>query len=110
MAYTKAQREEIALSNGAFQRQVGGCLFTHARYLYDVSKSKQDRDPDETAIVLSVVANVDPFVVPMSRAVLHYPTMDGLSDVATLTDAQVMDLIPTLWPMMVSAWRGVVLE
>jgi hypothetical protein len=46
----------------------------------------------------------------MSRAVLHYPTMDGLSDVATVTDAQVMDLIPTLWPMMVSAWRGVVLE
>jgi len=72
MAYTKAQREEIALSNGAFQRQVGGCLFTHARYLYDVSRGKQDRDPDETAIVLSVVANVEPFVVPMSRAVLHY--------------------------------------
>ena len=27
-----------------------------------------------------------------------------------VNDPQVMDLIPTLWPMMVSAWRGVVLE
>jgi len=103
-------RARSARRNGAFQQQVGGCLVTHARDLYDVTRGKQDRGPDEAAIVLSVVANVEPFVVPMSRAVLHYPTMDGLSDVATLTDAQVMDLIPTLWPMMVSAWRGVVLE
>lgn len=108
MAYNKAQREEIALTNGEFQRQVGGCLYTHARYLYDTDHST--RDANEMAIILSVLADPAPFAVSASRAFLQYPSQDSLADVTSVTDNAVLTLIPTLWPMLVSAWRGVVVE
>jgi len=108
MAYSKAQREEIALNNGEFQRQIGGCLYTHARYLYDTGHST--RPADEMAIILSVLADPAPFVVATCRAFLHYPTQDSLSDVTAVTDNDVLTLVPTLWSMLVSAWRGVVVE
>lgn len=34
------------------------------------------------------------------------PTMDALTDVTTLTDAQVQTQIESAWPMLVSAWTG----
>lgn len=105
MAYNKAQREEIALTNGEFQRQVGGCLYTHARYLYDTDHTT--RSDDEMAVIRSILADPAPFAVSTSRAFLHYPSQDSLSDITSVTDNDVMTLIPTLWPMLVSAWRGV---
>ena len=37
---------------------------------------------------------------------LNYPAMDALTDVATLTDAQIQTQIEGVWPMLVSAWTG----
>lgn len=104
MAYNKAQREEIVLTNQGYQRQISGCLYTHARYLYDTNH--ETRPAGELAVVLSILSNTQPHVTATGRAVLLYPSQDNLSDITSLTDAAVMALIPAVWPMLVSAWRG----
>jgi hypothetical protein len=38
--------------------------------------------------------------------VLFYPAQDALADITALTDQNIMDQIPAVWPMLVSAWRG----
>lgn len=104
MAYTYEQRETIALTDTVYQRRIGGALWRIARYLYDVDHS--ERAANEMRIILSVLADVSPYVVSAGRAVLNYPAMDALTDVTTLTDAQVQTQIEGVWPMLVSAWTG----
>lgn len=104
MAYTKSQREEIVQTNSDYRRTIAGCLFTHARYLYDVDH--ETRPAGELRVVLSVLADTTTFVTATGRAILLYPSQDSLSDITALDDTAVMNLIPAVWPMLVSAWSG----
>ena len=104
MAYNKAQRDEIVLTNQGYRQQISGCLYTHARYLYDVDH--ETRPAGELACVLSILADTTAFITATGRAVLFYPSNDALADITALTDQDIMDLIPAVWPMLVSAWRG----
>lgn len=104
MAYTKAEREEIIRTNTQYRDQIAGCLYTHARYLHDAqAEMLSDRELRQVA---SILASPAPHIDAVARAVIHYPTNDSLSDIASLTDGSVMDLIPALWPMLVTAWSG----
>ena len=104
MAYTKSQREEIVQTNADFRRKIAGCLHTHCRYLYDTDH--ETRPTGELRQVLSVLASPWPHVEAAGRAIVDYPSQDSLDDITALTDSAVLDLIPAVWPMLVSAWSG----
>ena len=97
-----ATREDIARTPGVFADTVMGALNTHALWRARNLDVPGGQTEDDMALALKVLADTDRFIRPFMRVILHSSEQAALEDVTALTDAQVTQMVETLWDEFVA--------
>ncbi|HWV24006.1 MAG TPA: hypothetical protein VNZ58_07435 [Thermomicrobiales bacterium] len=96
-----ATREDIARTPSLFSDTVMGALNVHALWrLRNLAVPDQQSEAD-MALALALLADTDRYIRVVMRVILHSSEQSGLEDVTALTDADVTQMVETLWPQFV---------
>lgn len=101
MALTLAQRARAAREQSDFTDGLSAMIVKHARWRI----GNGGEQPESLALAANILDDADAYVRRFALAFMTMPGagqwIDELEDVTAITDQQIEDMVPELWPLFV---------